>query len=360
MADREETEQEKAEQERAVQEQVLIALVRYNLHPIENKEAAEFIVRLNTHQRNAIDEFIEVTKEHIHVAVQTLRECQWDSAEAISQSLADNNEPQEGVDQGISCSVVEPIRASNPFRVAPSKPTKQNSYRPSELVGENFLLRKALKRATNKAGEENLRHPKTLILDPVATIEHTASTTNSPSVRLFASPYTDKMWYTRFMRPWVNFKEEAIHQWTSELYVKTFEYLRTLFLAPNLFNTTIPVLITHPNRFALDFEDDVVSVVVSVMDFLLKTEEFRTWCEAVGCNMGEAKDEDIGNDECVWAPKYVIRCKTPKGDDETRLIGHVEFLGGKPGALSESYRLRHTARWGSLRCVVGKHPYVCR
>lgn len=97
-----------------------------------------------------------------------------------------------------------------------------------------------------------------------------------------------------------------------------------------------------------------MSVVQKVIESLLETQNFREWCHTAECNLADAEDEDIANEDCVWDPRYVIRFRKFGEQHETRLIGHVEFLAGKAGALSEAYRLRHTARWGSLRCVLGE------
>ena len=92
---------------------------------------------------------------------------------------------------------------------------------------------------------------------------------------------------------------------------------------------------------------------MAVTNSLLRTWDVRKWCETAECEIGDAEDEEIGNEDCVWAPSYVIKFRNPGEEQDTRLIGHVEFLAGKPGALSEAYRLRHTSKWGSLRCVLG-------
>ncbi|XPS80067.1 hypothetical protein M3J09_012029 [Ascochyta lentis] len=119
------------------------------------------------------------------------------------------------------------------------------------------------------------------------------------------------------------------------------------------FKSTIPATPLAVNDFTDGFDDNAVLVVTKVMDLLLGTRRLRPWCDATECAMGDAEQEDIANEDCVWAPDYVIKFKTHVAEYETRLIGHVEFLAGKPGALSEAYGRRHTAEWGSLRCVLG-------
>lgn len=70
--------------------------------------------------------------------------------------------------------------------------------------------------------------------------------------------------------------------------------------------------------------------------------------------LGKASDEDLGNTEFWWDPKFVVRAKPVEGDDETRLIGHVEFMAGRAGALTAAIRDVAKNTWDSLRCVLGE------
>ena len=91
-----------------------------------------------------------------------------------------------------------------------------------------------------------------------------------------------------------------------------------------------------------------------VIEMLLGTRNFEEWCDTREGEIGDAEREDIAKEDCVWAPRYVVKFRNIGEVLETRLIGHVEFLRGKPGALSEAYGQRHSTRWGSFRCVLGK------
>lgn len=90
------------------------------------------------------------------------------------------------------------------------------------------------------------------------------------------------------------------------------------------------------------------------MSQLLGYTAFRMQTSTVECELGNAEDEDIANEDCIWQPRYVIMFRSLGQNLASRIIGHVEFLAGKPGALSEAYRQRKTGRYGSLRCVLGK------
>ncbi len=67
----------------------------------------------------------------------------------------------------------------------------------------------------------------------------------------------------------------------------------------------------------------------------------------------EPKDGDIGNEGCPWMPGYIVHATTTDGV-ETRMIGHVEYLGGRPMALSWAIKEQVNNSWGSLRCVLGE------
>ncbi|KAJ4375463.1 hypothetical protein N0V86_006994 [Didymella sp. IMI 355093] len=99
------------------------------------------------------------------------------------------------------------------------------------------------------------------------------------------------------------------------------------------------------SRFGGDEDDDC--------DAQDHPEKERVQTRTVECELGVAEDEEIVNEDCIWQPSYVVRFRDFGQDPETRLISHVEFLAGRPGALTEAYELRKTAKYGSLRCVLG-------
>lgn len=126
-------------------------------------------------------------------------------------------------------------------------------------------------------------------------------------------------------------------------------------MAPtDFFGARIPVSPDNAEAFECDFEDHAVRIVQATMEMLLGTENLKRWTRTRECNLGDAEDEDIAKEDGVWAPRYVIKFRNFGEDHEARLIGHVEFLAGRPGALSEAYSLRQTGKWGSLRCVLGE------
>lgn len=145
-----------------------------------------------------------------------------------------------------------------------------------------------------------------------------------------------------------------LNQWVNERHFEAFDELQGTHAPDRVYNRKITVQSDNAELFESDFEDDVVLPVQAVMATLLGTDHFQRRTRTRLCIMGDAEDEDIANEDCIWAPRYVIKFANFGERSEARLIGHVEFLAGRPGALSEAYKLRTTAKWGSLRCVLGR------
>ena len=94
------------------------------------------------------------------------------------------------------------------------------------------------------------------------------------------------------------------------------------------------------------------------MKTLLATPQFRTWCHTLECELlWDLEGEGIGVEDNGGVPSFMVKFRN-FGDEGAcgRLLGHLEFLAGTPGALSEAYRLRKTTKWGSLRFVLGEVP----
>lgn len=144
-----------------------------------------------------------------------------------------------------------------------------------------------------------------------------------------------------------------LDQWVNERYSDALNELQGAIAPGRLFRRNITVQRDDAELFESDFEDDAIGPVQIVMDNLLKTHTFQRTTRTRQCSMGNAADEDIATEDCVWAPRYVVKFADFGERSKTRLIGHVEFLAGHSGALSIAYDLRESAKWGSLRCVLG-------
>lgn len=142
--------------------------------------------------------------------------------------------------------------------------------------------------------------------------------------------------------------------WTNSWFKNAFTPLRWTHTPTELFKSTIDLSADQAERFQEAFEYQTLSAVIWLTTILLETPTGKAQTSTVECSLGNAEDEPVVTDDCVWQPSYVFKFRDCKKDAETRLIGHVEFLAGKPGALTEAYELRHTRKYGSLRCVLGE------
>ncbi|KAJ4988155.1 hypothetical protein SVAN01_06407 [Stagonosporopsis vannaccii] len=285
---------------------------------------------LSTEQRDTISDFIEATKEPVSVAIRTLQETEWDLLDAISQFGDDAEEDDDTVEP--VAPVIESIRPR-------SIPDPGQRSRTTDKASLRFL---ALHNSTRKNGIEFPRSQKSVLLNPIS-INHSLLPTNTPSAPMFNSPYDEKE----------RFKDEVLNQWVNERYTDAFDELQGTHASDCVYNRKIMIQRDNAELFESDFEDDVVLPVQAVMGMLLSTKHFQKRTRTRVCNLADAEDEDIATEDCVWAPRYVIRFANFGERSETRLIGHVEFLAGRPGALSKAYNIRQTAKWASLRCVLG-------
>ncbi|KAF1924782.1 uncharacterized protein M421DRAFT_270754 [Didymella exigua CBS 183.55] len=133
----------------------------------------------------------------------------------------------------------------------------------------------------------------------------------------------------------------------------TFLELRWEHVPRDCFAPKIRLSADKSELFEIDFEFHAVRAAVWLATTVLETHAVRVQTSTVECELGTAEDEGIATDDCIWQPCYVVRFRDFGGVPEARLIGHVEFLAGRSGALTEAYKLRKTAKYGSLRCVLG-------
>lgn len=97
--------------------------------------------------------------------------------------------------------------------------------------------------------------------------------------------------------------------------------------------------------------------VQQTASMLLTIESFRRKTRLRECILGDAEDESLADEECVWEPRYAIRfAESANAEYETRLIGHVEVLAGRAGALTKAWSMKHWNKWGSPRCILGAQP----
>jgi len=137
-----------------------------------------------------------------------------------------------------------------------------------------------------------------------------------------------------------------------------FANLRWTHTPKDLLKPTIDLSADQAERFQEGFESQTLNAVIWFTNTLLGVPALKAQTSTVACDMGNAEDESIVTDECVWQPSYVMKFRDDGATSfETRLIGHVEFLAGRPGALTEASEMKNTSEYGSLRCVLGERGF---
>jgi hypothetical protein len=161
------------------------------------------------------------------------------------------------------------------------------------------------------------------------------------------------MWYMGYVNTWKDFNAEAIKYWNDRETLDAFGNIGRQPMGPP---RATDVDITNEShgfeKLSSWFQRHVLELVNDVANRLLSIAPFGVGIQ--GVMLGDAAEEDLGNDECAWDPDFVIKAVLPDGELETRMLGQVEDLGGKPGALT--WAIDECARntWGSLRCVLGR------
>lgn len=71
---------------------------------------------------------------------------------------------------------------------------------------------------------------------------------------------------------------------------------------------------------------------------------------------GDPAEEKIGDDQTPWDPTYVLKALpySHEVEFEIMMLGQVEYLSGKSGALTGAIDDCIKETWGSLRCVLGE------
>lgn len=161
---------------------------------------SEYMAKLSTEQHGMISDFIQATKEPISVAIQTLKECEWDLVRAVSRFGDDEDDDDDTEDWekdtlAPSAPLDVPRRSTNPS-MTPHQSVKESRFR--KISGS--LRREALLNLTMTNGKDWPKSAKT-VAHEVITVQHSPSNPNSHTIPIFISPYKDKIWYTGFMEP---------------------------------------------------------------------------------------------------------------------------------------------------------------
>jgi hypothetical protein len=158
-----------------------------------------------------------------------------------------------------------------------------------------------------------------------------------------------------FLQPWADFNKRVIRFWKSSQCRAAFAELHSqLLLPPRPARRDIDATSSGAEQFLSFFQREVLEVVQALCNKLLQTRTMRGDDVPEQMYLGKAADEDLGNAEVQWKPSFVVKARERGCDDTTRLLGQVEYLGGRDGGLVIALDEVKRNTWGSLRCVLGR------
>ena len=197
------------------------------------------------------------------------------------------------------------------------------------------------------------------LIKPRDTILAPLNQNQLPSPRegepLFHPAGADRLWYMGFLQPWADFNNRVIRFWKSTQCRAAFGELQSqLLLPPRSLRRDVDATSSGAEQFSSFFQREVLEVVQAVCNKLLQTRTMRGDDVPEQMYLGKAADEDLGNAEVQWTPSFVVKARERGGDDTTRVLGQVEYLGGRDGGLVIALDEVKRNTWGSLRCVLGK------
>lgn len=198
--------------------------------------------------------------------------------------------------------------------------------------------------------------PEGIILRPVSI-----QTLSAPKEdeALFLPTEADRTWYTGFLEPWKSFNKEATKYWKSAHCRDAFDELKIYPMTPPPSPNPQMTETSHgPEILYSHFQREVLEVMQRVYLLLMDTATMQNDKQPNEIYLGKAEDEDLSNDESKWDPSFIIKASKNTEDEATRVLGQVEYLGGRKAALTWAISEQYKNTWGSLRCVLGEAALI--
>jgi hypothetical protein len=164
----------------------------------------KYMAALNAEQRESINQFIQATKEPTSVAIQTLKECDWDLLEAISRFGGDEDDDGDAQDHPEKETYAPPVALKGSRHGSDVREwVREWMFKEGQRKREAFDLfrRVTLQRLTLDNGQDWPQCPRNVAYEPI-TLQYLPSSPNTHTIPKFSSPYGEnKLWYTGSMRP---------------------------------------------------------------------------------------------------------------------------------------------------------------
>jgi hypothetical protein len=195
-------------------------------------------------------------------------------------------------------------------------------------------------------------------VSPEGMLLHPLSIQNLPAPKtdeaLFLPADAERTWYTGFVKPWNNFHKEAYTYWRSTHLRNALDEVRSYRFIPPVAGTIDTGSDAGPNILHMQFSRETLLGIQKVYVLLMSTQTMRQNKQPNKIWLGDPEDEDLNNAESAWKPSYVVKASRNADDETTRMLGQVEYLGGRLSALTWAISQQYMNSWGSLRCVLGK------
>ncbi|KAL6170427.1 hypothetical protein ACJQWK_03406 [Exserohilum turcicum] len=173
---------------------------------------------------------------------------------------------------------------------------------------------------------------------------------------LFLPADAQRHWYLGYVHVWKEFQHEAIAHWNHDDCKSAFKEMENRHVdeARPVDSETL-----EDSKGAAKLQDhfqrEVLEMVEKIYNTLLAT---TTMQEALAENIPQGiwiESTAVSADPATKnsRPAFMLRARSANGKDETRLLGHTEYLGGRRGALTLAIKEAARNTWGSLRCVLG-------
>ncbi|KAI8933629.1 hypothetical protein NX059_009354 [Plenodomus lindquistii] len=184
------------------------------------------------------------------------------------------------------------------------------------------------------------------------------TTTSGDDVNSQPPVEVTKLWYLGALKHWKSYQEETSEYQKSKEYIQACHDAESLLLAP--LKTLHPSAKTSDNgaQQLKDFvQEEILEVVNMVYNEVLQSPTKQQSCDDIDMPaitfLAGSCDDDLGSDSCTWNPTWALRAISGDGEEDTKIVGHMEYMDGEPGALTRAIKDSTKMSWGSLRCVLG-------
>ncbi|USP79111.1 uncharacterized protein yc1106_06385 [Curvularia clavata] len=191
--------------------------------------------------------------------------------------------------------------------------------------------------------DPNRTTPRAAVLQPFRT-DYLPPT--NPDAPLFLPADARRHWYLGCLFSWKYFNYKTIEFWKEPGCQAAFNEIESYQVddpRPTELVETLEENQQGPAKLEDYFRREVLEVVERIYNTLLTTTIITEECGDI-VPQGIWIEKAAENEQLAAKgvkPTFVVRAKSASGEDETRLIGHVEYMGGRRGKLTVQMLASH-------------------